>query len=109
MSKLSKRAGPDPVEPVLIDGIRIEAVHWGKGLGSGQNGGYIAAYDTSTGERLWTLQVYQTDYDRQRERDVQDVFISHLSVNEPGGELRVIDEEGREYIVNLLSRTVSKV
>ena len=107
MSKLGKRAGPDPVDPIAIGGIRYEAPHWGKELGVEQNGGYIAAYDESTSERLWILRVYEAVYDSKRERDVQDVFITRLSVDEADGELRVEDEDGRTFKVDRQSRSVS--
>lgn len=105
MSKLAKREGPDPVDPVTIDGIRFEAVHWGKDLGVGQNGGYISAVDPATSERLWSLKVYDIDYDPDRERDVQDVFITRLE--NAAGKLKVVDEDEREFIVDLQTRTVT--
>ena len=107
MSKLSKREGPDEVEPVRIGRVRYEAVHWGRDLGVEQNGGFIAAYDEPSGERLWILKVYDIHYDPQRERDVQDVFITNLAPNGTDGKLRVEDEEGREYLVEPRSRTVT--
>jgi hypothetical protein len=109
MSKLGKREGPDPVEPVVIGGVRYEAVHWGSEIGADQNGGYIAAVDPVTGNRLWTLKVYDIDYDPARERDVQDVFITKLSAAESAGKLRVTDEDGRNFIVDPQSRTASQL
>ena len=105
MSKMAKREGPDPVDPVTINGIRFEVVHWGKELGVGQNGGYIVAVDPASGERLWTLMVYGIDYDADRERDVQDLFIT--SLNETDGKLKVVDEDEREFIVDPQSRKVT--
>jgi hypothetical protein len=109
MSKLGKREGPDPVEPVTIGGIRYEAIHWGNEIGVEQNGGYIAAVDPVTGNRLWTLKVYNTSYDPLRERDVQDVFITKLAGGESAGKIRVIDENGRNFIVDPQSRTATQV
>jgi len=108
MSKLGKREGPDPVEPVTINGIRYEAIHWGSEINVGQNGGYIAAVDPATGTRLWTLKGYNINYDPLRERDVQDVFITSLAGGSDG-KLRVIDEEGRNFIVDPQSRTATQI
>jgi len=105
MSKMAKREGPDTVNPVTINGIRFEAVHWGKDLGVEQNGGYIAAVDPLSGERLWTLMVYAIDYDADRERDVQDLFITSLT--ETDGKLKVVNEDEREFIVDPQTRKVT--
>lgn len=69
-----------------------------------QNGGTVVAYDESTGEELWDLQVYTTDYDPDEEQDVQDVFITGLSLE--AGHLVVSDERGRSHRVDLTSRQV---
>jgi hypothetical protein len=109
MSKLGKREGPDPVEPLVIGAVRYEAVHWGSEIGAEQNGGYIAAVDSATGNRLWTLKVYDINYDPSRERDVQDVFITKLSPAESAGKITVTDEDGRHFIVDPQSRTAIQV
>lgn len=103
--KLGKRAGPPEVEPVIIDSIKFIALHWGKSRGLGQNGGYIAAYDASTGEELWILKVYEIIYDPQKEQDVQDIFIQSLEKTDSGDELLVTDEHDRTYIVDPATRT----
>ena len=41
----AKRVGPPEVAPVNVGNVKIEAIHWGKDRGLGQNGGYIAAFD----------------------------------------------------------------
>jgi hypothetical protein len=105
MSKSMKREGPDPVAPVTIGGVRYEVPHFAGEVEGTQNGGYITAKDVSSGQRLWTLKVYETLYDPRREQDVQDVFITELT-DLGDGSMRVDDEEGRSYIVDLATRTV---
>lgn len=100
-----KRVAPPEVEPVLIDGLRIEAVHWGRSRGFGQNGGYIAAIDPASGEEVWTLNVYTVAYNPALEEDVQDVFIETMQAVD--GNLVIADEEGRRYRVDVATKTVS--
>jgi hypothetical protein len=107
MSKLSKREGPDPVAPLVVGNVRYEVPHWIDQMGGQQNGGFLVAYDLATNERLWVLQVYETAYDPQRERDVQDVFITRLSLGDKDGELQVEDEDGHKYLVNIHGLTVT--
>jgi len=107
VSKLAKRESPDSVAPVTIDRVRYEALHWGKELGLDQNGGYVAAFDTSTGQRLWTLKVYDVVYDPNREGDVQDVFITRLS--EFDGKLRVANEDKRQFVVDPKTKSISEL
>jgi hypothetical protein len=103
MSKQMKREAPDPVAPVVIGSIRYEAPHFAGDVGGSQNGGYLTANDVASGERLWALRVYETVYDKDREQDVQDVFITRLA-DLGGGKLQVQDEEDRTYTVDLATR-----
>ncbi len=95
---------PEP-SPVTVGGVRYEAVLWGKARGLGQNGGHIAAIDAANGSELWLLKVYDVVYDGEREDDKQDLFIEDLSI-ETGGLLRVTDERGGVYRVDLGRRVV---
>jgi hypothetical protein len=106
MRKSIEKERSDVPEPsgVTLGALRIEALPWGKARGLGQNGGYIAAYDAATGNELWTLKVYTVEYDPRKEEDKQDVFIESLA--EQNGQLRVTDERGRTYLVDVQSRAV---
>lgn len=99
-----RRSVPEPCG-VALAGVRIEALPWGKMRGLGQNGGYIAAYDLETGDELWLLKVYEVHYDSDMEEDKQDLFIEDLDVT-PEGQLRVTDEAGAFYLVDVPNRTV---
>jgi hypothetical protein len=100
-----KRVAPPKVAPLSLGSIRIEVVHWGRSRGLGQNGGYIAAVDPTTGNELWTLKVYEIAYDPKMEQDVQDVFISKMKAER--GKLAIWDEKGRRYLVDPNTRTVA--
>jgi hypothetical protein len=100
-----KRTAPPKVRPVTVGGVRIEALHWGRSRGLGQNGGYIVAVDPASGRELWTLKVYDIAYDPKMEEDVQDLFIAKLAV--AGDKLSVRDEGGRRFLVDLKRKTVA--
>jgi hypothetical protein len=103
-----KRVGPEDVKPVVIGNLRLEALHWGKERGLGQNGGYVAAFDKASGKELWVLKVYDVTYDPRLEEDVQDVFIESLEKSASGDLLEVRDERGRRYTVDPKTRTVKR-
>lgn len=71
-----------------------------------QNGGYIEARDLKTNEVLWGIQVYETQTDPKLETDVQDVFITALSID--GDTLKVSNERGEIYLVALATRKAIK-
>ena len=100
------RLPPDTVAPVTIHGVRYEAIHWGRRRGLDQDGGYIAAIDVASGRELWTLKIYSVPIDPGMERDGQDVFITALGKTFFGGKLKVADEQGRHYLVDVQSRSV---
>lgn len=100
-----KRTAPPKVSPVVIGGVRYEALHWGRSRELGQNGGYIAAFDPGTNRELWILKVYHVAYDDKMEEDVQDVFIKRMKAE--GGNLAITDEDGRHYLVDPETRTVT--
>jgi len=108
MSKSMKREGPDPVTPLTIGKVRYEAPHFAGDVGGTQNGGYLCASDVASGERLWVLRIYETLYDATRERDVQDVFITRLT-DLGSGQLQVLDEEDRRYVVDLATRKARRI
>lgn len=103
-----KRAAPETVPPVVHAGVRYEVVHWGKGRGLPQNGGYLAAIDQKSDEELWLLKVYEVHYDGDMEDDKQDVFITSLTLSEDGKYLHVKDERDRRYTIDIKSRKVNR-
>ena len=102
----AKRLGPPEVAPVIIGKRRFEVMPWGKERGLGQNGGYIAAFDTVSGKELWVLKVYDTAYDPALEEDVQDVFIASMTKALLSDKLHITDEKGRKYTVDPDTRSV---
>jgi hypothetical protein len=95
---------PEPA-PVVVGGLRYEAVPWGRARGLSQNGGYIAARDMASGRELWLFKVYDVKYLPDMEDDKQDVFIEDLALDAKG-RLRVTDERGEIYRVDLVHRAL---
>ena len=104
----AKRVAPPDVPAVMVGGVRIEALHWGRSRDLKQNGGYIAAVDPKSGRELWTLKVYDVAYDGKMEEDVQDVFIRKMTKMSPS-RLLIVDEKGRRYSVEVNARTVTRL
>lgn len=102
-----KRAGPEPVDPVVIGAVRFEAPADGKAKGLGQNGGFVVAHDAATGAELWTAKVYAIAYKADMEGDKQDVFIVEMKPSADGRSLRVTDDRGRRWTVDLASHAAA--
>ena len=96
---------PEPA-PLTVGNVRYEAVPFGRARGLPHNGGYVAAIDTASGRELWLLEIYNIVYDNEREQDKQDVFIEELALD-AAGRLRVNDERGGIYFVDLKTRQIS--
>lgn len=100
------RFPPKDVEPVIYNGIKFTAPHWAYQHGGKQNGGYVEALDAETGKKLWGLRVYKVEYDLSMETDVQDIFITSLSIED--GKLIVVNERKDTYEVDLATKKVEK-
>lgn len=90
-------------EPVFVDvgRTRYEAVHWGKAMGLGQNGGFIKASDIRSGRVLWLHRVYDVAYTDGRESDKQDVFITALALARDGRSITVHNDRRQSFIFDL--------
>lgn len=100
------RIPPANVSPIIIEGIRYEVIHWGKDWGLWQNGGYISAIEMASGKELWVLKIYDVTYDPGMEKDVQDIFIKSMSKPFFSKKLKIVDEKGRKFIVDITNRSV---
>lgn len=78
--------------------------HWSSQNGTGQNGGYVQILDAKTGIPVWGIQVYKTNYVKNLESDVQDVFITSIEINFWNTVLTIKDELGRIYEIDLKTR-----
>lgn len=102
------RPPPPEVSPVEYDGVRYEEDRV-SGASGDRNGGYLAAYDVATGERLWRLQVYEVaDHSGA---GVPDLGLYFQSMRLLPGEraLEVLNEAGGRYRVDLDARTSTQL
>ncbi|MAD46031.1 MAG: hypothetical protein CMI02_13390 [Oceanospirillaceae bacterium] len=104
----AKRQVPDSVTPVIYDGIKYEVVPWSFENGTKQNGGFVRAVEVSTGKVIWAKQIYKTKYDRNPEKDMQDVFIVDLKISPEDGVLVIVNEAGIVYRVGLSDGNIKK-
>lgn len=108
VNSFAKRVAPKKVEPLIHGNFVYIAPHFTNIDGANQNGGYIKVLDAKSGVKLWGLLVYKTEYDPDLEKDIQDVFITSLSINFLGTKLTVTDELGRQYEINISDKSVTK-
>jgi len=106
MTRSISRIPAPRVAPVVHGQVRYEQVENGLLAGLDQMGGYLAAIDAATGERLWLLKVYDNRRDPAREGDAQDVFFKTMAW-QPDGTLLIENERGRRFVVDPASRAVS--
>lgn len=102
----SSRPPPPHVAAIVQDGVRYEQVMNAIPLGEGQVTGFLTAFDDRTGERLWTLKVYDVRRDPNREADVQDIFFTRMEMT-GDGRLAIENEAGNRYEVDPKDRTVT--
>ncbi len=102
----ASRLPPPDVAAVTLGGLRYAQVA-GKVSTEGQVGGILAAYDAG-GTLLWTLKVYDNVRRDDLEGDVQDVFFRSMTA-EPDGQLRIVNEAGKAFLVDVKTRHVTEV
>ena len=94
---LAKRAAPQTAATVTHDGIEYSAPTAQMGT--------VVATDTTSGKVLWTRQIYVVWFKPELEKDVQDCFVTSLSVNDSA--LMVTNEAGQQYRLDLQTLEVS--
>ncbi|MDH3287525.1 MAG: hypothetical protein OEP48_07360 [Betaproteobacteria bacterium] len=94
----AKRAAPKPVQPVVANSVKYSAPH--------EHMGFVVATDTSSHKELWRERIYAVRINPTLERDVQDVFITSLSIER--GALMITNERGDRYTLDLATRQVTK-
>ncbi len=105
----AKRLAPAEVESVTYDGVVYSVLKWGKVKGLDQNGGYLIAKDKKTKKVLWQKRIYKIKYSKQLETDIQDIFITKLSLSDDKKDLVINNERGETYHLNLKTKEVIHV
>jgi outer membrane protein assembly factor BamB len=93
----AKRLAPQPVAPVVAEGIRYSAPLDAMG--------FVVATDAGANKELWRVRIYEVRMDPKLERDVQDIFITSLAVKD--GTLLITNERGEKYALDLKTRKVT--
>lgn len=101
------RRPPPQVDPIEHKGVRYEQETQGLRHGLDRTTGYLVAVDPASGERLWTLKVYDSGNIEHLEKDVQWIFFKSMALVEGRDELLIENEVGNRYRVDLQQRTVS--
>lgn len=94
----AKRAAPRPVAPVLCKGVQYSAPHDAMG--------FVVATGISSGKELWRARIYEVRVDPNLERDVQDVFITSLTLKD--GTLIITNERAEKFALDLKTRKVAR-
>jgi len=94
----AKRSVPRAVEPVTVHGVTYSAPATAMG--------FVVACDASSGRELWRQRIYRVHIDPTLERDVQDVFITSLTLR--GGSLVIANEHGERYALDLSTRKITR-
>ncbi len=94
----AKRTVPRAVEPVTVRGVTYSAPETAMG--------FVVAFDASSGRELWRQCIYRVRVDPSLERDVQDVFITSLTLRD--GSLVIANERGERYALDLSTRKVTR-
>src|SRR5688572_28634615 len=103
----AKRRAPQ-AKPVVHKGVRYEQVRDARAQGFQQSGGVVAAVDVATGKQLWVVQVYKVTYDRNEEKDAQEIYIEELRIDRKANALLAHDERGRRFSIDLKDGTVKE-
>jgi hypothetical protein len=95
-TELAAKRGPvAKVQPLIVDEIEYRVNN------SGEKVGVIEAWNKTSGIKLWEKQVYSYLMDPFLERDVQWVFITSLSLDNSKRMIRVSNEKGDIFFVDL--------
>lgn len=102
----AKRVPPADVPPVVSGNVRYEVPHFMTPCTPNQNGGCVVGYDNASNAQLWALQVYCTKYNPNLEQDVQDVFITSLTLD-ANNQLQVTNEAGKHFTIEPTTQKVT--
>ena len=100
----ASRPSPPQVDPVEHDGVRYEQDDFDVTAGD-QRGGYLAAIDSETGEKLWRLKVYEVEDTSPESVPSFARYFRSMRLVPGRDELEIEDESGGRYLVDLNART----
>ena len=106
---MTSRAPPPRFEPCAFDGVRYDAAYATNDAVPRTRSGGVAAIDEATGRVLWTVALWSTPIE-----DGQGLFhpprvLRRATRGDSAGELRVEDEFGVLYFIDLATQAVRQV
>jgi hypothetical protein len=107
-----KRDGPPRARPIIHKGVRYSAETiteetWGSDPLPPTASVRVVARDPESDAILWQQELFEIRYDPHMERDKQDVVVTSLGVNLFGSKLKIADEKGRRWEIDLKSHALS--
>lgn len=109
----AKRSAPPSVTPLVLDGVEYSpAYERPKDSGSLTFAAYVQARKVADHKLLWRALVYRIVYVAKQETDVQDVYITSLSLDRaerPDGPrvLVIRNERSKEFLLDLQTHRVA--
>lgn len=96
---LAKRKPPPVVAPVVSGTVRYAVAHE-KTVVDGRPVGLRAFVEKTNADAkvVWRTQVYQIDFDRNLETDVQEVYLASLTLGGVG--VIAVNESGRRFVLD---------
>jgi len=104
----SSRPSAPEVAPIEHAGVRYEQDQADEHKGD-QDGGYLAASDAKTGERLWRLKVYDVPDYKSAGVSVGGIYFRSMRLISSSNELEIENEVGSLYRVELATHSVKKI
>lgn len=104
----ASRPSAPVVQPIEHDGVRYREDETDERNGD-QDGGYLAAFDIATGNRLWRLKVYPVSRGGPPGAPKGSIHFRAMTLEQGGTVLRIENEAGGIYQVELKSRTAQQV
>jgi len=106
---MTSRGPPPRFEPCAFDGVRYDAVYAASDEAPRSRSGGVVASEASTGRVLWTVLLWTIPVEGDTGLPHPPRFLRRVTRGDHPGELRVEDEFGVLYVVDLATRAVRRV
>ena len=104
---MTSRAPPPRFEPCAFDGVRYDAEYTATDQAPRTRAAGVVALDEATGRRLWSVTLWTTVEDDSG-LSIPPRFLHRVVRGASAGELRVEDEYGVLYHLDLVTRAVRR-
>lgn len=106
---MTSRAPPPRFEPCAFDGVRYDAAYGASDAVPRTRSGGVVAIDEASGRTLWTVVLWTTPVEDVAGLFHPPRFLRRVTRGDDAGELRVEDEFGVLYFVDLATHAVRQV